>query len=91
VFKRFVMYAEIEEKHAEDFLAILSLIDDAIVHRNWGTLDVLDASPEDADIGWAMVVDRKERDPLRRTEYARQLAALESARHILHRTGQPDT
>lgn len=89
MFKRFVMYAEIDERHADDFRAILALIDDAIVHRNWGTLDVIEASPEDAEVAWAMVVDHKEPESGRRKEFARQLSALESARYILRATA-PD-
>jgi len=84
------MYAEIDEKHADDFSALLALIDDAIVHRNWGTLDVLEPCPEDAEVAWAMVVDHKEPSAPRRREYARQLSALESARHILRATAPAD-
>lgn len=90
MYKRFVMYAEIDERHADDFSAILALIDDAIVHRKWGTLDVIEPAPEDADVAWAMIVDHKEPESARRREYARQLSALESARYILRATALDD-
>lgn len=90
MFRRFVVYAEIDEHHADDFKAIMALIDDAVVHRNWGTLDVIEASPQDADIAWAMVVDAREHETVRRREYVRQLAALEGARAILHATDPCD-